>query len=106
MVRTCLDFSVHLPNPRRFSAIVAVNSRRGWNMAPSTKKQKVTVLLETQEWSRFDAFCRARGHKKSTLIARLVRDHLDSKGFEMQPGLPWTAGRVVQLTPPRAGKDE
>ncbi|MBA2920634.1 hypothetical protein GON01_06435 [Sphingomonas sp. MAH-20] len=33
---------------------------------------------------RFERFCELHGHKKSTLIARLVRDHLDREGFAMQ----------------------
>jgi hypothetical protein len=33
---------------------------------------------------RFEKFCEARGHKKSTLIARLIRDHLDREGFAAQ----------------------
>lgn len=45
---------------------------------------KVSVLLEPAEAERFDAYCRARGFKKSTLIARLVRDYLDREGFETQ----------------------
>jgi len=30
---------------------------------------------------RFGAYCRERGYKKSTLVARLIREHLDSEGF-------------------------
>jgi len=40
-------------------------------------QKRVQVLLPPQEAARFEAFCRDRGHKKSTLIARLVREHLD-----------------------------
>lgn len=38
---------------------------------------RVQVLLQLGEAERFERFCRQRGHKKSTLIARLIRDHLD-----------------------------
>lgn len=48
---------------------------------------KISVLLEPSEASRFDAYCRTRGFKKSTLIARLIRDHLDHERFEGQPSL-------------------
>jgi hypothetical protein len=40
--------------------------------------KKVTVLLADDEFDRFDAYCEERGFKKSTLIARLVRDLLDT----------------------------
>lgn len=42
---------------------------------------KITVLLDEPEFQRFDAYCRERGYKKSTLIARLIRQFLDMEGF-------------------------
>lgn len=39
------------------------------------------------EAERFDAYCRKKGYKKSPLIARLVREYLDSEGFNSQPDL-------------------
>lgn len=39
--------------------------------------RRVQVLLPSGEAERFERFCRLRGHKTSTLIARLIRDHLD-----------------------------
>ena len=42
---------------------------------------KVTVLLPDEEFARLDAYCRERGYKKSTLLARLVRQYLDLEGF-------------------------
>ena len=38
---------------------------------------KVSVLLERKTADRFDAYCRKKGFKKSSLIARLVREYLD-----------------------------
>lgn len=49
---------------------------------------KVTVLLHHQEFARLDAYCHIRGFKKSTLIARLIRDYLDREGFDLQRELP------------------
>ena len=37
---------------------------------------------------RFKAYCDERGFKKSTLVARLIRDHLDNEGFRLQRSLP------------------
>ena len=48
---------------------------------------RVHVLLPDREAERFDAYCRVKGHKKSTLIARLIRDHLDRERFELQQSL-------------------
>lgn len=42
---------------------------------------KVTVLLSDDEAARLDGYCRERGFKKSTLIARLVRQYLDLEGY-------------------------
>ena len=45
---------------------------------------KISVLLTPEEAIRFEAYCEQRGHKKSTLIARLVREHLDREQFAVQ----------------------
>ena len=37
--------------------------------------------------NRFDSHCREMGCRKSPLIARLVRDHLDSEAFDHPPAL-------------------
>lgn len=38
---------------------------------------RMTVLLDEEVDARFTAFCEDRGFKKSTLAARLIREHLD-----------------------------
>ena len=54
------------------------------------KRSRVTVLLDPEEFERFAAFCSKRGHKKSTLVARLIREHLDYEGFRTQRDLPFS----------------
>jgi len=51
------------------------------------KQPKVSVLLAPDEAARFEAYCRERGYKKSTLIARLIREYLDRERFHMQSSL-------------------
>lgn len=46
---------------------------------------RVQVLMRPEEALRFKHYCERRGHKKSTLIARLIREHLDQ---EDQPAGP------------------
>ena len=46
---------------------------------------RVQVLLQPGEAERFERFCQMQGHKKSTLIARLIREHLDREEFEIGP---------------------
>jgi hypothetical protein len=48
---------------------------------------RIQVLMPKAEAERFEAYCREKGYKKSPLIARLVREHLDSEGFNPQPDL-------------------
>ncbi|MNK14030.1 hypothetical protein D3C87_321240 [compost metagenome] len=43
---------------------------------------RVQVLMKPEEADRFERYCHQRGHKKSTLIARLIRDHLDDENFQ------------------------
>lgn len=48
---------------------------------------RVHVLIPDGEAERFDAYCRTKGFKKSTLIVRLIREHLDRERFETQQEL-------------------
>lgn len=50
-------------------------------MATKKTPAKVTVLLSDDEFERLDTYCRDRGFKKSTLIARLIRQYLDMEGY-------------------------
>ena len=43
------------------------------------KTTKISVLMPLDDAHRFEEYCRREGHKKSTLIVRLIRDHLDKK---------------------------
>jgi len=66
-------------------------------------RSRITVLLEDEEYRRFDAYCSEKGFKKSTLIARLIKEHLDSQNFGMQQQLAF-----AQSSKParRAGTDD
>jgi hypothetical protein len=48
---------------------------------------KISVLLDDDEAARFDAFCTNQGYKKSTLIVRLIKEHLNKEGFPLQGSL-------------------
>jgi hypothetical protein len=52
-----------------------------------SKNARVHVLLPDAEGERFDAYCKEKGYKKSTLIARLIREHLDRERFGVQQEL-------------------
>ena len=60
---------------------------------------KVTVLLGSPDFRRLDEYCRRRGFKKSTLIARLIREHLDMEGFDVQTELPLDASEGRRARP-------
>lgn len=46
------------------------------------------MLLNDAERDRLERYCLQHGYKKSTLIARLIRDHLDAEQFRVQGELP------------------
>ena len=48
---------------------------------------RVQVLISPEESDRFDRYCRENGFKKSTLIARLIREHLDAQRYWPQKQL-------------------
>jgi hypothetical protein len=51
------------------------------------RKHKVSVLLTDDEFRRLDEYCLDRGFKKSTLLTRLLLNHLDEERFHVQSGL-------------------
>ena len=53
------------------------------------KAVKISVLLDHEEFNRFQAYCEDHGFKKSTLIARLIREYLNTENFAMQRELPF-----------------
>lgn len=48
---------------------------------------KISVLVPDDEARRFEAFCNERGYKKSTLIVRLIKEHLDREQYPFQGSL-------------------
>lgn len=48
---------------------------------------RIQVLLNADVAERFESYCFERGHKKSTLIAHLVREFLDREGYPDQGAL-------------------
>ena len=48
---------------------------------------KMSVLLSDVEEERFAAYCSEKGFKKSTLVVRLIREHLDREGYASQRSL-------------------
>jgi hypothetical protein len=53
----------------------------------STEASKISVLLNPAVAKRFDAYCKQKGFKKSSLAARLILDHLDQELFQNQKRL-------------------
>lgn len=62
---------------------------------------KISVLLGKEEAARFDAFCATQGYKKSTLIVRLIKEHLDREGFPLQDSLLTASNRIGSEEPRR-----
>jgi len=58
---------------------------------------RVQVLMSREEAERFEGYCQERGFKKSTLIARLIREHLDQERYRPQ--------RVLPLLSPTSGSE-
>lgn len=40
-------------------------------------KRKISVFLPTDLFERFNAYCTDQGFKKSPLVARLIREHME-----------------------------
>ena len=75
--------------------IAGLNPEKAGILMASKKLQtKISVLLSDAEYERLDVYCRDRGYKKSTLVARLIRQYLDMEGYGGQAPAPFgRAGR-------------
>lgn len=60
------------------------------------EKNKISVVLSPEEFQRFESYCTEKGFKKSTLIVRLIRDHLDREGHHPQPSLPFPSPSPIR----------
>jgi hypothetical protein len=49
-----------------------------------TDPVRIQVLMPPEEAELFRDYCRVRGFKKSTLIVRLIREHLEQEQFKPQ----------------------
>lgn len=58
-------------------SVTAFMIRPNLREAALSEAVRVQVLMRPSEAERFERYCTQRGYKKSTLIARLIRDHLD-----------------------------
>lgn len=47
-----------------------------------SKRTRLTVLLTSEQGQRLEDYCETEGYKKSTLVARLIRDFLREKAAE------------------------
>jgi hypothetical protein len=54
----------------------------------SKRTVKLSVLLDPKVAELFDSYCSETGYKKSTLIVKLIKDHLNAKGYAVQLQLP------------------
>jgi metal-responsive CopG/Arc/MetJ family transcriptional regulator len=52
---------------------------------PKERTPRVNVLLPQEDYDRLTAYCEREGHKKSTLIARIVREYLAAKDVQGRP---------------------
>lgn len=49
---------------------------------------RMTVLMPSSDFEAFDAYCHEKGFKKSTLVRRLISEHLAQVGYQLQGKLP------------------
>jgi hypothetical protein len=81
-------------NPYRtqLHTIVDYCTVSGYDKQVMADTVRTQVLMSREEAERFESYCRERGFKKSTLIARLIREHLSVERFKPQQELFKTFG--------------
>ena len=66
-------------------------------------QKKMSVVLSTAELDRFNSYCSDKGHKKSPLIRRLIREHLDREAFP-SPVQQDTRTQTQRAVPPAGSR--
>jgi len=56
-------------------------------------KNKISVVLAAGEFGRFSSYCAEMGFKKSSLIVRLIREHMEREGYGAPRALLMNARR-------------
>lgn len=89
-------------------AFITISATFGTHAEREVRPQmKLSVLLSDDEGERFCVYCAEKGHKKSTLIARLIREHLDREAFSTQRSLfPQRESAMPKERPVRKTKVE
>ena len=72
--------------------------------APKERTPRVNVLLPQEDYDRLTAYCEREGHKKSTLIAKLIREFLERNVAKVAASRAKAAPRTpaTRAKPPRA----
>ena len=55
-----------------------------YDCAEGEATMRISVILPEPDSTRFQAYCDQNGYKKSTLICRLIREHLENENFALQ----------------------
>lgn len=55
-----------------------------YDCAQGEVAMRISVILPEPDSTRFQAYCDQNGYKKSTLICRLIREHLENENFALQ----------------------
>ncbi len=79
-MQNCAKLRIYLEKKGSLRYKDVMKTVRVGNASPA----KISVLLTPEESARFEAYCEQRGHKKSTLIARLIREYLNHEQFAVQ----------------------
>lgn len=64
-----------------FNALLRISANE---CAQREDELRISVILPEPEARRFQAYCDQNGFKKSTLICRLIREHLENENFALQ----------------------
>lgn len=65
-------------------------------------KVRVTVILDMEDHDRLEGYCESQGHKKSTLIARIIREYLATHGPKAAKVGPRRLKGMPKTAPARA----
>lgn len=65
----------------------------------------MSVILTDTEEEHFDAYYRKKGLEKSTLAARLIREHLDREGYAAQRSLSLASSPDGPLSRSRSSRN-
>jgi hypothetical protein len=80
VLHSCLECTHYWSNVLKSAHFCGIDGAAPGGEGMQSRK-KISVVLQVNLFQRFNTYCANQGYKKSPLIARLIREHMDEESI-------------------------